>query len=88
MSAQALAHNGEVAATDRATPRSKLAAAGKAREGDRVSDVGNAGDIAHEPLEAEAIPGVRHRAKPSQVKIPPCADERANARVRPWFSNQ
>ena len=38
----------------------ELAAAGVAREGHGVSDVGHARDETHEPLEAEAVAAVRH----------------------------
>src|SRR5580692_2968923 len=40
------------------------------REGDRVADVGEAGDVGEGALEAEAEAGVRHRAVAAQVAVP------------------
>ena len=55
----------------RHAPELKLAAAGVAREGHGVPDVAHARDETHEPLEAQPIAAVRHRAVAAQVKVPP-----------------
>ena len=43
---------------------------GVAREGNRVADVLRGRDVAHQPLESEAIAGVRHRPELAQVQVP------------------
>jgi hypothetical protein len=42
----------------------------RSREGDRVADVGEAGDVGKGALEAEAKAGVRHRAVAPEVAVP------------------
>src|SRR5712672_3618585 len=44
--------------------------AGRSREGDRVTHVGEARDVGEGALEAEAEAGVRHRAVAAQIAVP------------------
>ena len=57
----------------------ELAAAGVAREGHGVSDVGHARDETPEPLEAEAVAAVRHLVR---VRVRVRVRERVRVRVR------
>lgn len=43
----------------------ELGTARRSREGDGVPDVLHAGDVAHKPLEAQAVAGVRHASVPA-----------------------
>src|SRR3546814_13298672 len=49
---------------------SKLRAAGRARVGDRVADVGQPAHVHHQPLEAQAEARVRHAAVAAEVAVP------------------
>jgi hypothetical protein len=42
----------------------------RARVRDHVADVGHAGDVGHQALEAEAEAGVRHGAVAAEVAVP------------------
>src|SRR5260370_6542600 len=63
--------NASMKPTDNLPMKSELGAAGGAREGDHVADVGHAREKQQGSLQPQAEPGMRHRAVAAQVQVPP-----------------
>src|SRR5690606_2084265 len=54
----------------RSASNSELRRTGRARIGDRIADVGQPAHVHHQPFEAEAEAGMRHRAVAAEVAVP------------------